>query len=285
MSVRLSALRVCLVLLLLAAFVACSSDDATRADASDGDTSDGDASDGDTSDGDLTDGDVPGDADLPSDGDLDRAGETDVEAEDDAEEELPVCAGSCVYGEDLPDCLSETELCWCDEDLHTFSIIDCHAICETNFYDGGGICGFDDAVNHERCLCGHCEDYCCSNADCQKRGSDYCVGDIDSEGIQNWICMDACDLAMCDPGTDSIPCIDYGTPSQPFGVCFDPEGPDCDTPDDFCGGDENHICMAFQNGDQICMEICEPIPNTCNEDTLCIPMEDGITIFGGCLEL
>ncbi len=260
---------VVLLLTLFASFIACSSTsnptfsggdqnngDASDGDTSDGDTSDGDASDGDASDGDTPDGDVSGDADLPSDGDLDSPGEMDLEAENEAEEEIPTCARSCVFGEDLPDCLSETELCWCGQ-TGAYKKIECNVSCQRQ-YNTNGYCMFEECTGYDRCAC---------------------IGFTENWGIE------PCDLAMCDPGTDSIPCIDYGTPSQPFGVCFDPEGPDCDTPDDFCGGDENHICMAFQNGDQICMKICEPIPNTCNEDTLCIPMDDGITIFGGCLEL
>ncbi len=269
-------------LLLLAVFVACSSDDAAQADgdASDGDMSDGDASDGDTPDGDTLDGDVPGDADLPGDGDLDSSGETDVEAEKEAEEETPACPETCVYGEDLPTCLSETELCWCDEDTNRYIVVDCNQTCLSE-YGEAGVCDYDNSVEYERCLCGSnvCDSFCCSNEECEELGSDYCMIDY---------CVDACDIDTCDPGTDTIACIDYGTPGQPFGVCFDAEGPDCDTPNEFCGGDENHICMAFQSGDRICMEICEPTPNTCGAEALCIPLNEsssGKIFDGGCLEL
>ncbi len=233
-------------------------------DPADGDDPDGDDPDGDDPDGDDPDGDDP-----------------------DGDDPLP-CEGACTYGEDLPFCSTDTNLCWCDETGNTYGIVDCDQTCQTE-YGEAGVCDYDDSVEYDRCLCGSIGDQQCqSDADCEALGSDYCVGDYDDQGNQITICMDACDIVSCDPGTDAIPCIDYGNPGQPFGVCFDDEGPDCPTPNDFCGGDENHICMAFQSGDQICMELCDPAPNTCGADALCIPLSNSSTgelVGGGCLEL
>ncbi len=246
----------------------------------DGDVPDGDVPDGDVPDGDVPDGDDP-DGDDP-DGD-------DPDGDDPDGDDPLSCEGACTNGVDMPFCSDDTNLCWCDETSNTYGIVDCNQICQSE-YGEDGVCDYDSSVQYERCLCGggSTEVECQSDADCEALGSDYCIGDYDDQGNQITICMDACDIVSCDPGTDAIPCIDYGESGNPFGICFDEEGPDCPTPNDFCGGDENHICMAFQSGDQICMELCNPAPNACGANALCIPLTDSSTgelVGGGCLEL
>ncbi len=250
---------------------------------------DGDAQpDGDQSSaGDEPDGDRIEETNDSPDGDMEAKGEVWIDPDGDGidgEAPLP-CHGDCIYGDDRPFCSTDTDLCWCDETDQTYGIVDCEQICRTEYQSYGGVCDYDDSVRHDRCLCPSSDFQCGSDAECEARGSNYCVGTTDDQGSFFTFCMDACDIVSCDPGSDRIPCVDYGPPGQPLGACYDSESPGCDTPNEFCGGDENHICLAFQGGNPLCMERCEPIPNSCGGDILCIPLSNtqtGVLAGGGC---
>ena len=69
------------------------------------------------------------------------------------------------------------------------------------------------------------------------------------------------------------------------GLCLDESRPTCDTVNETCGGDESHWCVKWDDSVNLCLEICEPLPDTCEEGDYCVPLtstDTGEVIGGGC---
>ncbi|RJO67095.1 MAG: hypothetical protein C4523_10405 [Myxococcales bacterium] len=227
----------------------------------DGDMPDGDFPlDGDTPDGDIPDGDLP-DGDTPSD-----------------------CRGACDPTTDMPFCSTTADLllCWCNADTSVWETLDCNEVCRNEGYaDGADSCDFGE-LGHDTCYCnsGECE----SDDDCHT--GYICVAMQDEQGQVRTECIQTCEINTCDPGADTIACIDFGPAGQPVGLCADFEdAPGCETQGEACI-DENHYCYPLRDYNA-CWEYCAPIPNNCeSEDELCLPLTSGESpdiVGGACL--
>ncbi|RJO67096.1 MAG: hypothetical protein C4523_10410 [Myxococcales bacterium] len=196
------------------------------------------------------------------------------------------CEGACNPSADAPYCSATAELflCWCDEEASVWEALDCSTVCEDAGYEQGAqACDYGAEQGYDICYCksGECE----SDEDCD--GNDFCVAVLDAQGHDHMECVQSCEINTCDPGADTIACIDFGPAGQPVGLCADFDNTEtCETQGEACI-DENHYCFPLRDYNA-CWAYCDVLvfENSCEGgNELCLPLtdSDGRIYGGGCL--